>query len=225
MKRVLTGHFGSGKTEIAMQMARDLAAEGREVVLVDLDVVNPYFTSSSHCSELEKEGVRVVAPMYANTNVDVPALTAGARAAFRSPLCDTVVDLGGDSVGAAVMGSLADSLDQAEHFAFLFVVNVYRPFTQTPEEIIQQMERIEPRARMCVCGLVNNANLLGETLPEHLYHGEAVLKEVSRLTGRRILYHCGTRQILNQCKNLSGEAVIMHPASSPFWLRGGSVSY
>ena len=181
-RTIITGYFGSGKTEIAMQMARDRSENGQKVVLVDLDVANPYYTSSAHRAALAENGVHIVVPTYANTNVDVPALTAGVRAALLDPSCDIVVDLGGDIAGATVMGSLANLLDQAKDVALLLVVNVYRPFTQTPEAIQKLMGQIESRAKMRITGLVNNANLLDETLPGHLYRGEAVLQEVSCLT-------------------------------------------
>ena len=211
MKRIITGHFGSGKTEISMQMARASAAAGRAAVLVDLDVVNPYFTSSAHRCALEAAGVRVVAPVFANTNVDNPALTAGVRAALIDPFGDVVVDLGGDSVGAAVMGSLAGLLDEKAGYEFLMVVNVYRPFTQTPERIIAQMETIEQRARIQITGWINNANLLEETRPEHLYRGDAVLREVSALTDRPIIYHCGWASLLHDCtRPLSGQPLLIH---------------
>ena len=225
-RTIITGYFGSGKTEIAMQMARDRSENGQKVVLVDLDVVNPYYTSSAHRAALAENGVNIVVPTYANTNVDVPALTAGVRAALLDPSCDIVVDLGGDIAGATVMGSLADLLDQAKDVVLLLVVNVYRPFTQTPEAIQKLMGQIESRAKMRITGLVNNANLLDETLPGHLYSGEAVLQEVSCLTGRPIAYHCGTAPVLEDCKqSLTGQPVLLHPRNSPVWLRGGSISY
>ena len=100
LRTIITGSFGSGKTEIAMQMAKNLAVAGRKVALIDLDVVNPYFTSSAHSEALESEGIRVVSPGFANTNVDAPSLTGGIYAALLDHNADAVIDLGGDAVAA-----------------------------------------------------------------------------------------------------------------------------
>ena len=111
-RTIITGYFGSGKTEIAMQMARDRSENGQKVVLVDLDVANPYYTSSAPALRLRKTGYILWCQRTPNTNVDVPALTAGVRAALLDPSCDIVVDLGGGYCGCdgdGLFGELAGS--------------------------------------------------------------------------------------------------------------------
>jgi hypothetical protein len=206
---IITGAFGSGKTEIAMHFARAIAAREGRSALIDLDTVNPYFTASAHVDALTSDGVRVVSPAFANTNRDVPALGAAARAALMDRGVSAVVDLGGEAAGAVVMGSLAGALRDMKA-ELLLVVNVFRPFTRTVEEIVRMMEEVEAHARLRVTGFVNNANLLGQTRAAHLSEGERLLTQASALTGRPIAYHGGTAATLEECGDtLSGAPLIL----------------
>ena len=110
---VLTGNFGSGKTEIALALAQRCAAQGERVKLVDLDVVNPYFTASGHREAMERQGIEIIAPAFAGTGVDVPALTGSVRAAFVDQQARLLFDLGGDPVGATVVSSLLPLIQRA----------------------------------------------------------------------------------------------------------------
>lgn len=179
---VLIGNFGSGKTELALNLAMQ-AAQG-STMLVDMDIINPYFKSSSKQEMLEAAGVRVVKPDYANTTMDVPTLPAEIYAPFDTRPDRAVFDIGGDPVGAAVLGLLR------EHFAknaaeseFLFVVNPARPMQEDADAILSLLREIEGRAGICITGLVSNANLARETDMEVVRAGEAVTEELSRRTG------------------------------------------
>ncbi len=218
MKIIITGYFGSGKTEIAMQMARDRKRAGHSVTLVDLDVVNPYFTSSAHRDELISDGIKVVSPGFANTNVDAPLLTGGIYAALLDRESEVIVDLGGDATGATVLGSLVAAVKPQDSFCFLLAVNVFRPFTQTPDEIIELMQTLQAHTRLPVSGFINNTNLLEQTEPEHLAYGETVLQQVARRTGKPIVYYSGTAYIVAQNRGkLSGESIILQP-HRPQWV-------
>lgn len=180
---VLIGNFGSGKTELALNLAMQAAAQG-STMLVDMDIINPYFKSSSKQEMLEAAGVRVVKPDYANTTMDVPTLPAEIYAPFDTRPDRAVFDIGGDPVGAAVLGLLR------EHFAknaaeseFLFVVNPARPMQEDADAILSLLREIEGRAGICITGLVSNANLARETDMEVVRAGEAVTEELSRRTG------------------------------------------
>ena len=109
---------------------------------------------------------------------------------------------------------------------FLLAVNVYRPFTQTPEEIISLMESLQTRARLPVTGFINNANMLDLTEAGNLLHGESILSKVAEMTGKPILYHCGVAGIVESLRGrLSGEPLLLTPRNSPQWLRSGSIPY
>lgn len=179
---ILVGHFGSGKTEIAINGARALARAGRRVVLVDLDVVKPYFRSRSARAVLAAQGVEVVAPQGENIFADLPIIVPTIRGAVRDPTCTVLVDAGGDPTGARALGSLADALPE-EGVETLAVLNFRRPFTTSAEEAVAMVRAIEGAARRRVTGLVSNTHLLGETTAEVVLHGYTLACRVSEELG------------------------------------------
>ena len=198
MKRfnIFVGNYGSGKTEISLNAALMLAKEKR-VALVDMDVVNPYFRSAESKEMLERHGVRLIAPPYANTNVDVPVLSAEVMAAFEQE--EAVFDAGGDPVGAAALGGLFHQFKALRDEVMLYyVVNARRPLQQTADEIITMMEQISGRVRLEVDGLINNTNLGRESTEEDLLHGQEICEEVSARTGVPISYVSGKPEFLEK---------------------------
>lgn len=196
MKRfnIFAGNYGSGKTEISLNTALMLAKE-KQTALVDMDVVNPYFRSAESEGMLRENGVRLIAPPYANTNVDVPVLSAEVMAAFE---CEQAVfDAGGDPVGAAALGGLFQKFDAYRGDTMLYyVVNARRPLQQTAEEIIEMMEQISARIRLGIDGLINNTNLGRETTPADLLHGQEICEKVSAQTGVPVSYVSGKPEML-----------------------------
>ncbi len=196
MKRfnIFAGNYGSGKTEISLNTALELAKE-KQTALVDMDVVNPYFRSAESAEMLAENGIRLIAPPYANTNVDVPVLSAEVMAAFE---CEAAVfDAGGDPVGAAALGGLFQKFETfREETMLYYVVNARRPLQQTADEIIEMMEQISGRIRLKVDGLINNTNLGRETRPDDLLHGQRICEEVSKRTGIPIAYAAGRPEML-----------------------------
>lgn len=191
------GNYGSGKTEIALNLALEKAAVGK-TALVDLDIVNPYFRSGEKRALLEEKGVRVLMPTFANTGVDIPALPADIQSVFDDPGELVVFDVGGDDTGATALGRYAPFFQrERENTAVLYVVNVCRPLSQKAEDVLRLMGRIAFRARMTPDALVNNANLQGETTAALLLRGQEVLMEVSRKTGLPIAMITGEQAALS----------------------------
>ncbi len=194
---VLVGNYGSGKTEIALNLALQKASHG-PAALVDLDIVNPYFRSGEQHTLLEEHGVRVLMPTFAMSSVDVPALPADIQSVFDKPEEQVVFDVGGDDTGATALGRYAPYFaKERDNTLMLYVVNVLRPLSATAEDILRLMERISFRARMNPDALVNNANLAGETSMELLLKGQDVLDEVSRRTGLPIAFITGEKKVLD----------------------------
>ena len=210
---VVTGCFGSGKSEIAVQLALN-AAPRAKVTLADLDIVNPYFTSSRQKEEMEAGGIMVVSPVFSGTGVEALAISPQLRAIFTKQAGICVVDLGGDATGATVLGSFANEIN-AQGADMLFVLNPYRPFTDTTRAALEMMRGIENKARVKVTGIINNANMVGETTPAHLAHGDAQCKDLAAQTGLPIVYHCGTQEILAQAKGLSGAPLALTLRNRP----------
>ena len=155
---VYAGHYGSGKTTLAIQTALDLRARGKRVLLADLDIVNPYFRTHDHRARLEAAGVRLIVSAYAGTNAELPGFPPEAAAAFDDAEACAVFDVGGDDRGALALGRYAARLN-AEAPAVLMVVNAYRPLTARPEQVAEIRQEIERASRVRFTGLVNNSNL------------------------------------------------------------------
>lgn len=185
--RIITGHYGSGKTEFALNYVRKIRREARRVMLADLDIVNVYFRSREKEELLSKEGIEVISSSLRQDSSDMPALSARIRVPFVDGSCQCVVDLGGSEAGASVLGRLRPDMRQ-EETDFFMVVNVFRPETCDEEGIIRQKEALEQILPFPVTGFVNNANLIHETTAEDILRGDRILRHVSRECGVPIRY-------------------------------------
>lgn len=154
---IVTGHYGSGKTNLSINLALDQVERYGQATLVDLDVVNPYFRSSDYASMLGERGVRVISPNFAGTTLDVPSLSPAVGSAFRAEGA-VIFDVGGDDVGATALGRFAQDVRSVDH-DFLYVVNAYRTLTATPEEAAEVLHEIEHASHLKATGVVNNSHL------------------------------------------------------------------
>ncbi len=180
---VLTGNFGSGKTEISLNIALREAAMGKKTILVDMDTINPYFRSSGKQDLLEGRGIRVIRPVFANTMVGVPILPGEIYAPFDVPPDIAVFDVGGDPVGAAALGMLQERFRENRGNAeFLFVINGARPMQEDAEQIAALMREIEKSGSFRVTGIVNNTNLSAETDMGLIWEGERLAQSVCEKT-------------------------------------------
>ena len=184
-KRVtlFAGHYGSGKTNIAVSYALLLAREGKKTAIADLDIVNPYFRTKDSASELEAAGVDLISPQFANTNVDLPALPAEAYRLVEDKSIYAVMDIGGDDRGAYALGRYTPFLLEEGNYRMAFVANPCRPLTRTPEEALEVMREIEAAGGLPFTAIVNNANLAHETTPETVLAAVPYMKKLSELSG------------------------------------------
>lgn len=194
---VFVGAYGSGKSEVSVHFAHMLKQEdpSAKVMLADLDIVNPYYRSADAKDSLEAEGIHVIVPEYANTNVDVPALSGEVYSAFDMPDTVAVFDIGGEDLGARVLGAMLSRFKNIEYRVYM-VVNAFRPFTSDPEGIRQMCAELSEAARLPISGFINNSNLLEETTEEELEEGEKVLLDASELTGIPVVYQTGLDNVL-----------------------------
>lgn len=181
---ILVGHFGSGKTEIAVNLAFGFRNRGEEVSLVDLDLVKPYFRCRLAKEDLESRGIRLVAPEGERFYADLPILVPEARAIAQSdPGAKRVLfDVGGDDLGARVLGSIAGGIDAA-HTDLLFVVNTNRPFAEDASAIRAMFDEIQIASRIPITGLVANTHLMGETTPETVREGIRAARKLGEACG------------------------------------------
>lgn len=199
MKRmnIVTGHYGSGKTEFAINLAISAKKCYNKTIIADLDIVNPYFRTNDAKKILEAQGVDLIASDYASSNVDIPSLPAAVSSVFDVPDRFVVLDVGGDDDGAAVLGRYSPKIEKEDYEMFL-VINAKRPLTATAEDILELKEQIEFSSRLKVTGLVNNSNLGYDASVSDLLEGQEVVEEVSKKTGLPILYIAGRKDILEQ---------------------------
>lgn len=189
MKRitVIAGHFGSGKTEFAVNYAMHLRKTYENVVIADMDTVNPYFRTKDAESELEDAGVRVISPEFANTNLDIISIPGEINSVFEDDTARAVFDVGGDDEGAVVLGMFRKQLEKCGYDMFL-VVNKNRPFTDTAEHTVEMIRAIETASGLKFTGIVSNTNLLDETTPDIVRGGEEMCEAVSERTGIPLVF-------------------------------------
>ncbi len=204
---IFSGHFGSGKTEVAVNFAVGMAYSS--VAIADLDIVNPYFRTADVKSTLEKLGVKTIIPPYAGTNVDVPALPAQINMIFEDSSCMAILDVGGDDSGARVLGGYRDRIVEAGYDMYL-VVNARRPETSSAEGIIMTMKSIEKSSGLKVTGLVNNTNLLAETTADIIADGRKIIEEASMKTGVPIAFTAVMESVVPEAglKSINNEPVL-----------------
>ncbi len=177
--RIIVGHYGSGKTEFAVNYAMKLSETEDNVAIADLDVVNVYFRSREKAEIMEKAGIKVISSQYGhNANLDLPAVSAGVFGPLQDDTCHAILDIGGDSVGTRVLATFKQIINFKGYDMFL-VVNAYRQDTQTKEGVIKHIQEIEDQSGFKVTGLVNNTHLLRETTLEDVKKGQELVKSVS----------------------------------------------
>ena len=184
-KRVLLlcGHYGSGKTNIAVNLALHLRKQVERVVIADLDIVNPYFRTKDSKEQLAKADIRLICSNYANSNVDIPALPQDLYALTDDRTMRAVIDVGGDDRGALVLGRLAPALLAEDDYEMLMVINRYRPLTPDAVSTVEIMREIELAGGIHFTGLINNSNLGAETTAETVMASMQYANEVSALSG------------------------------------------
>ena len=186
---LFAGHYGSGKTNIAVNYALKLAEEGKPVSIADLDIVNPYFRTADSAKVLEEAGVRLISPQFANSNVDLPALPAEAYRLITDKRSYGIMDIGGDDRGAYALGRYVPSIVEENNYRMVFVANCYRPLTRTPEEAMEVMREIEAACSLRFTDIVNNSNLGSETDTDTVLQSLDYIGKLSEISGLPIFMH------------------------------------
>jgi len=163
---IFAGHYGSGKTTVAVNYTMALARVCPRVALCDMDIVNPYFRTADCAGILADAGVELISSRYANSNVEMIGLPTQLPRVFDDPALTSVIDLGGDDCGALALGRYAARLRDREDTALLMVVNACRPLTRDTDSLLAIKSEIEAAAHVPFTGLVNSTNLGAETTPE-----------------------------------------------------------
>ena len=180
---ILCGHYGTGKTNCAVNMAMDLKRQYPKVAVADLDIVNPYFRTKDSEEEFEKADIELICSRYANTNLDIPALPENLYRITEDRDTKMILDIGGDDSGAIVLGRLASAILEENDYEMLTVINKYRPLTPDVESTVEVLREIEASSRIPFTGIVNNSNLGEETTPEEVAASLKYAEDVASAMG------------------------------------------
>lgn len=197
---ILVGNYGSGKTEIAINLAVNGAQKGLKTLVIDLDKVNDYFRMSDKVTLLQEKQVQVVSPTFAGQGVTPSNMSAAVASAFDGDWDLVVFDVGGDAAGALSLGRYHQDFAalQPGQLAVYDIVNVFRPMSETPEKILKLKAEIEDFARQQVTGFVNNSNLLNYASANDLRAGYDVIRGASDLSGIPVVHTTARKEFLGE---------------------------
>ena len=200
MKRVtlFAGHYGSGKTNIAVNYALSLKKQGVDVIIADMDIVNPYFRTKDSAEELKAAGVELISPRYANSNVDLPSLPQELYKAVQDKSRYAVLDIGGDDRGAYALGRYTPYILEENNYEMVFVANFYRPLTTNAREALEVMREVEQAGGIPFTAIANNSNVGWDTTAEDVLATIEKAQELSRLSGLPIIMTCAENEVAKQ---------------------------
>ncbi len=199
---LFAGHYGSGKTNIAVNYAIKLAREGKKVIIADLDIVNPYFRTKDSEAELKEHGIELISPQYANTNVDLPALPAESYRLVQDRSVYGIMDIGGDDRGAYALGRYVEAIKEENDYSMVFVANCYRPMTMTTDGAIEIMREIEAACGLPFTCIVNNSHLGELTTPETVESSFGYINELCKKTGLPLWTHTAVSEVAEKLKGI-----------------------
>lgn len=206
---LFAGHYGSGKTNIAVNYALLLAAEGKKVCIGDLDIVNPYFRTKDSAAVLAAAGIDLISPQYANSNVDLPALPAESYRLVQDKATYGIMDIGGDDRGAYALGRFVPAIKAENDYRMAFVANCYRPLTRTAEAALEIMREIEAACGLQFTCIVNNSNLGEMTDPQVITDSLAYIEKICKLSGLPLWMHTAQRSVAQQLTKLDAPVLAM----------------
>ena len=198
---LLCGHYGSGKTNVAVNMAYDQKAKYDRVAIADLDIVNPYFRTKDSAKEFDALGIELIASEYAGSNVDIPALPQQIYSICDQKDKQVIIDVGGDDRGAYALGRISPAILEENNYEMLFVINCFRPLTRDAESTIEVMREIEYAAKIKFTAIVNNSNLGEETTKDDVLSSISYAEEISQKTGLPIKCTSVYNKLYDDLKN------------------------
>ena len=193
---LFAGHYGSGKTNIAVNYAIDLKDKGYEVVIADLDIVNPYFRTKDSEDELKEKGIELLCSPYAGSNLDIPSLPQEMYRAVQDKNTYAVMDIGGDDAGAIALGRFAPYITEEDNYEMIFVVNFYRPLTRTAQEALEIMREVENASKLKFTAIANNSNLGEDTTVEDILSTVSETQKLSEMSSLPVVMTCVKKDLV-----------------------------
>ena len=198
---LLCGHYGSGKTNVAIKMAHEIKESYDNTVIADLDIVNPYFRTKDSIEELNSAGIRLIVSEYAGTNVDIPALPQEMYSIIHDKSIKAVIDVGGDDRGALALGRLTPKILEENDYDMLLVVNCYRPLTPDVNSTIEVAKEIETACKIKFTGVINNSNLGELTTGEDVLTSLSYAEEIAKALNVKVKYTTVKQSLYGELKD------------------------
>ena len=214
---LFAGHYGSGKTNIAVNVAMDLKRNGESVVIADLDIVNPYYRTKDSEKELEEAGIPLISSEYANSNVDVPALPQALYSLVDQKDRYGVLDIGGDDRGALALGRYAPYIKEEDNYEMFLVINQYRPLTRDLQSTLEVMREIEAAGGIPFTGIVNNSNLGRDTTAQDVIATDAYAREMAAATGLTLRMTTVKEDIAEEVAKVISNVMPLHLQNKRLW--------
>ena len=212
---ILCGHYGSGKTNIAVNMALDLRSKRDRVAIADLDIVNPYFRSKDSEDEFKQHDIRLICSEFASSNVDLPSMPADLYAITDDRELSVIMDIGGDDRGAYALGRLRDAIKNENDYEMLMVVNRFRPLTPDAPSTVEVMREIEAACGIPFTGIINNSNLAAETDASAVLGSVKYAEEVSELSGLPVVLTTVEERLYDDLKDKISPLFRLHLQARP----------
>ncbi len=200
---IITGHYGCGKTNVSANVALHLARSGKKVTVVDLDIVNPYFRTADFGNLFKENNIELVVPMYANSNLDIPAISFDLGGIINGEGY-TVIDVGGDPEGATALGRYSDIMENhsgSGQLGLYYVINKYRYLTSTPQETVELLEEIKAASRLDCNGIINNSNLGKLTDKKTVNDSMDFAMAVAKAANAPLIFTCSQKKNLVDIEN------------------------
>jgi hypothetical protein len=219
---MIVGNYGSGKTELSVNLAIQWVSAGHEVQIADLDIVNPYFRCREAQKLMEHNKIRVVVPPGAMASADLPVVVPEIQGML-DPKTKGIrlFDVGGDEVGARLLASLSKRIENLKQpYSLWQVINSKRPFTHRVSGCIAMMESIEKASRLKISGFVANSHLMEETTPEVILEGWKLAHAVAAQTGRPLKFVTAMEDLADalELRAIDVPVLRLHRHMLPPWL-------
>lgn len=216
---IITGHYGSGKSEFSINFAKKLNEEKKAICLIDLDIVNPYFRSREMRLSLSNLGIDVISDTLNSVKgLDMPYISPAIKGEIVQNKKNIILDCGGDNVGIRVLKQFDDEI-RKRNYEMYMIINVYRPETSTVEQIIEMKNKLESEVNLKITGLINNSNFLRQTTVDDMVYSDKILKDVSNKTKIPILYVSGIKALIEKLPNdISGDKFVLDLSLRNDWL-------
>ena len=198
---ILSGHYGSGKTNVAVNLALDLKKVYNKVAIADIDIVNPYFRTKDSEELLNSSGIRLICSEYANSNVDIPALPQDMYSVTDDKSVHAILDVGGDERGALALGRLVPKIKEENDYDMFFVINKFRPLTRYIPSAKEVFDEIEAACKLKFTGIINNSNLGRETTPEDVISSVEFAQNLAKTLNLPLVFTSVTEDLYGKVKD------------------------